>query len=725
MKKIIFPLCILVLVASSNTPAHAIQFQEVTETAGIVFSGGSWGASWGDFNGDGKADFWLSDCSTPTRFRLNNGDGTFTDVSELIIGDNADSHGAAWADFDNDGDQDLLQLNGAGRGYDDGPNQLFVNTGNLLDNRAVEFGLSYALGRGRTPLWFDWDRDGYLDVFLANSARPDGQAESALFTGSPDYFVNDNIAVGIETENDNIYAQLAHFGSEYAPVLLIHTRRYPERVYAMDPLPFADISENLGFPNLWDVDDTAIADFDGDLVNDIYLARSSASGTAVQIDSTTIHASLKTKGSETGFRFSSQGDILFTIPFSGTTPIIVDGNSTNLKTDDIYIGQDGDHPDDFVFAVAPGTAIGIFPHDSGDNGIYIGYDQATTSWQVLVSGFTSSNMIAESTSPIDDLETIGFTDSDGALADRLLVYRTDRFEDVTAQSGLNLPSACGSVAAADFDNDMDIDLYLVCRSTAVNLSNRLYENFGDATFEMVAGAGGDQGSLIGRGDSVAVADFDEDGFLDLFITNGLGSAPFDVGPDQLFKNLGNGNNWIEIDLEGVLSNRDGIGARIFVTAGGVTQFREQAGGVHAKSQNHQRVHFGLAANKRVNRIIIDWPSGIRQEITEISANQIIRVVEPSYPSALGKPDFTPGATSGVFLWKETFDGPYYLRVSGNGPLAIFEVTILADRAFTSVLPVRLENNDQLLWADNHLSFTSRITTGQDGIDFALPPGTEA
>ncbi len=194
MKKIIFFISALVLVSLLNAPAHAIQFQEVTENAGISLSGGSWGASWGDFNGDGKADFWVSDCSTPTRFRQNNGDGTFTDVSDLIIGVDADAHGAAWADFDNDGDQDMLQVAGAGRGYDSGPNQLFVNTGNLLDDRAAEFGIGYGLGRGRTPLWFDWNRDGYLDVFLANAARPDGQAESALFTQNQDYFVNDNSA---------------------------------------------------------------------------------------------------------------------------------------------------------------------------------------------------------------------------------------------------------------------------------------------------------------------------------------------------------------------------------------------------------------------------------------------------------------------------------------------------------------------------------------------------
>jgi len=397
----------------------------------------------------------------------------------------------------------------------------------------------------------------------------------------------------------------------------------------------------------------------------------------------------------------------------------------NLKTDDIYIGQDGHHPSDHLFTLAPEEAIGLFPHNPGDPGVFIGYDQEETLWQVYVSGFHDCNMKVDSATPIVDLETLGFTSCDGAMADRLLVFRSGAFQDMTWQSGLNLPSACGSVAAADFDNDMDIDLYLVCRSLVVNLPNRLYENLGDGTFAMVPGAGGAAGSTAGRGDSVALADYDEDGFMDLLVTNGHGAPPFDIGPDQLFRNIGNDNHWIEIDLEGVLSNRDGIGAQVFVTTSGFTQFREQVGGMHLGSQNHQRVHVGLAGNESVDRLTVEWPSGTSQEITNIPANQIIRVVEPSYPSLLGNPDYTPGKTSGIYLWKETFDGPYRLRVSGEGPLAVFTVDILADQALTNVVPVALEDNDNLFWIDNTLSFTGRVTTGEKGIDFSLPPGTYA
>ncbi len=89
----------------------------------------------------------------------------------------------------------------------------------------------------------------------------------------------------------------------------------------------------------------------------------------------------------------------------------------------------------------------------------------------------------------------------------------------------------------------------------------------------------------------------------------------------------NGNHWIEIDLEGTRSNRDGIGARVEVTAGGVTQTRLQDGGVHERSQNHSRLHFGLGPNSQIDRLTIHWPSGVVQQLSGVAADQLLRVQE--------------------------------------------------------------------------------------------------
>ena len=205
--------------------------------------------------------------------------------------------------------------------------------------------------------------------------------------------------------------------------------------------------------------------------------------------------------------------------------------------------------------------------------------------------------------------------------DKLLVNTDQGLVDQSNQSGINSVSNQGafSVVAGDFDNDMDVDAYTITRKES---ENRLYENQGDGSFVAVPNAGGAPSTAVRNGDTVTTADYDMDGFLDLFIDSGN-----EAGYHQLFNNQGNDNNWLEIDLEGVETNRDGIGAQVFLTAGDITQMREQTGGVHKWAQNHQRIHFGLADNTQVDLLEIRWPSGIVQQLENIEANQLLQIAE--------------------------------------------------------------------------------------------------
>lgn len=135
--------------------------------------------------------------------------------------------------------------------------------------------------------------------------------------------------------------------------------------------------------------------------------------------------------------------------------------------------------------------------------------------------------------------------------------------------------------------------------------------------------------------SATMADYDLDGYLDLFVTNGRGVYPYNNGPDQLYRNISSGNNWLQIDLEGTVSNRDGIGARLFATTpDGKTQLRERNGGIHWSQQDQKRIHFGLAQNEKVSELAIHWPSGIVQTLTDVPVNQVLRVVEDGVQTAL-------------------------------------------------------------------------------------------
>ena len=138
----------------------------------------------------------------------------------------------------------------------------------------------------------------------------------------------------------------------------------------------------------------------------------------------------------------------------------------------------------------------------------------------------------------------------------LLVRNTLNGLVTTTGSGFDTAMRCSSAVAGDFDNDMDEDLFVSCTGGTRNLPNRLFLNNGSGKFTEVANAGGAAGrtgaavaSGAGTSDSVVVADYDRDGFLDLLVTNGLNMRPVYIGgPKQLFHNRGNGNNWIELDL---------------------------------------------------------------------------------------------------------------------------------------------------------------------------------
>jgi hypothetical protein len=152
----------------------------------------------------------------------------------------------------------------------------------------------------------------------------------------------------------------------------------------------------------------------------------------------------------------------------------------------------------------------------------------------------------------------------------------------------------------------------------------------------VAASAGVTAKEGGSGSDGTFIDYDNDGFLDLFVCNGTAG----YGPYLLFKNNGNRNHWLKIELTGQESNRDGVGARITLTAGRRTQYRQYAG-QHFLAQNRIPVHFGLGRAATVRSIVIEWPSGIQQEVDNIPANQTITVIE-STPTPTPTP--TPTAT---------------------------------------------------------------------------------
>ena len=206
-------------------------------------------------------------------------------------------------------------------------------------------------------------------------------------------------------------------------------------------------------------------------------------------------------------------------------------------------------------------------------------------------------------------------------------------EDVTLSAGLEsgyLTLAFGT-KLFDFDNDGDLDIYATNGHVTDNvelydaqLSYRqkdlLYENTGGRFADISARSGpAFQIKHVGRG--AATGDFDNDGDLDIVVAD-CG------GPPLLLRNDGgNRNHWIAIRARGTESNRFGIGSKVRVTSAGRTQLREISPSGSYLSTSDVRLYFGIGAESRIARLEIEWPSGKKQALEDVPADQVLLLEE--------------------------------------------------------------------------------------------------
>jgi enediyne biosynthesis protein E4 len=200
------------------------------------------------------------------------------------------------------------------------------------------------------------------------------------------------------------------------------------------------------------------------------------------------------------------------------------------------------------------------------------------------------------------------------------------FQDVTEPAGISQLTAqytSWGTGVYDFDNDglKDILIFHGGLIHMVPQEHSLFRNLGGGKFEDVSTTAGSffQTKTVGRG--ACFADYDNDGKVDAFLVN-LG------GPGQLLHNVTpSAGNWLKIRLIGTKSNRDGIGATVEVIAAGLKQRSERVAGSGYLSQDDWRLHFGLGAATKADRIVVNWPSGKRQALENVAANQVVTVKE--------------------------------------------------------------------------------------------------
>jgi len=187
------------------------------------------------------------------------------------------------------------------------------------------------------------------------------------------------------------------------------------------------------------------------------------------------------------------------------------------------------------------------------------------------------------------------------------------FTNVTEGAGVGDPGDTYSVAAADFDNDGWIDLY-AANSNAIH---HLYRNLGDGTFEDVTAQSG-----LGTGfrRAAAIGDYNKDGWMDVFAAGS--------GGNQLFVNNGGENHWLVVKTLGTLSNSYGVAARVTVFAPSGSQIREIGAGDSFCSQNAtMEAHFGLGAATMLDSVVVNWPSGYRDVRYDVEVDKWLVIVE--------------------------------------------------------------------------------------------------
>jgi len=228
------------------------------------------------------------------------------------------------------------------------------------------------------------------------------------------------------------------------------------------------------------------------------------------------------------------------------------------------------------------------------------------------------------------------------------LFRNDgkgSFSDASVEAGIaspTLPFVGFGVAFFDADNNGTLDLSIVnghvIDNTAVfrpgssHAQRRLlFQNTNGRRFAEVSKQAGPGFSVQTVGRTLIEGDIDNDGDVDLVITNNGGplevlrnSTSAEATPDR---NGGRDTHALEIRVVGVRSNRNGIGARVTITAQGRAQMREVKSGSSYLGQNDLRVHFGLGDVTRVEQIDIRWPTGDVETIHDVAADQIVTLTE--------------------------------------------------------------------------------------------------
>jgi hypothetical protein len=521
----------------------------------------------------------------------------------------------------------------------------------MFSDVAVASGLTFKHDNAATPqrylietmgagaAWIDYNNDGFLDLYLVNSAetkvyKPPQPLRAALYRNNGDGSFTDatekagvaatglfgmGVAVG-DYDNDG-WADLYVAG--YGRSILYHDNGNGT---------FTDVTAQTGTlnPGKW-ASSAAWLDYDRDGKLDLVVAN--------YVDFTP----------EGNLICVEQGRRSYCHPnkYHGQTPTLFHNNGNGTFTDVSQVSKLGSKPGNGLGVVCfdyngDGWSDVFLANDSMENFLYLNQKNGTFAEVAIEAGVAlSEDGRAEAGMGTDavDYDRDGLPDLFVTHLDleynRLYRNRGDgTFSDATFASKLGagnfLMSGFGT-GFFDYDNDGWRDLFianghvldnvhLLHRDTDYAEKKSLYRNV-NGHFEDVTSQSGPDLATPRVSRAAAFADYDNDGDIDILVSNNGDSA-------QLFRNSGGDqNHWLEVRLIGTASNRDGIGAKIQIRADGIVQTDERKGGLSYQSAHDPRIHFGLGRADRVQSLEVQWPSGRHTTLKDLRANRLLTIRE--------------------------------------------------------------------------------------------------
>jgi hypothetical protein len=480
--------------------------------------------------------------------------------------------------------------------------------------------------------FFDYNGDGLLDIYLVNGAYVEGisgvrgrhnrdKLTNVLYRNNGDGTFTDVTAqAGVGDKGMGMGVSVADYDNDGDEDLFV-TNYGPNVLYRNNGNgTFTNVTRDAGLENDLSGIGSTWLDYDLDGKLDLYV------GNYLQYDPSYqyYYAAQRFPGP---LAYHGQPDVLYHNNGDGTFTDVTrkagvynpEGRAMGVTSADI---DDDGRQDIFV------------PNDAMPNYLYHNNGDGTFT-DIAVQSGTAFSERGDATSSMSgefgDIDLDGRIDivvPDMAYSAVYMNRGGGLFEDRSA--ALGVAAACGQYTSwsgnfFDFDHDGYGDLFITngAPHRMVGEEALLLRNDRGRRFVNVSHLLGPdfQEKFMGRGS--AVGDYDNDGDMDVLVTD-LGERP------RLLRNDGgNRRSWVMVRLVGTTSNRDGIGARVRVTAGGRTQMRLRVSSSGYLSQGDPRLHFGLGDVARIDKIEVRWPSGTLQTLEDQRPNQVITVTEPS------------------------------------------------------------------------------------------------